>query len=969
MTSTSIENSSDHDIPDIPSGKIEFRALNFTSEVTSDDEDKGVEDDVKTSSRWKIGPGVVGRRRVRGGGVGMGMFCDIGSDDDEVCMDDDEEERAEREEEDRKARKEKLGYEGRGRRARHGSRKRIARPKDAMPGYRKRRRGQRGGGGGRLKRMKMAGNCGVGKKHLDRGVTLGQYHNGDVGGGGGEESEEDLEGDEGFGEGMDVPVCLGHGMPCERFVVRKKGANKGRGFFKCAEAKRYKQCEFFVWEDEVVEVNDKDEEDKAESILCVAKPVFDEEDLEDALTELTGYTSFKAGQKQVIESILENRSTLAVLPTGGGKSLCYQVAASLLPGTAVVISPLLSLMADQLESLPEKVIGACLRSGQTFGKALAVEKDFREGKLKVLFVSPERFLSERFQKLLRFAREDDADQSNHPVSFFVIDEAHCMSEWSHNFRVAYLRLADSLKRFNRPILCLTATASSAVVKSITSCLYIEDEDVIRTNLMRKNIELSVVSCEKSGLEKTACLLQELKRKEFVRHVTQDNNTGCLIIYTATQRECKLVVSIIRGGVSSVRACMYHAGLKMKERQSIEARFRKGQVDIIVATIAFGLGIDRANVRGVIHWGLPSSLEAYAQEVGRAGRDDKPAWCTVLLTEEDKSFTLSRAHVDGIDLAAVSNLLRLLTEQIPIQQRNLTEESDILSLYVSHEKVIRKLDMSIATAETICGYLESLVPGVTLGKSTYMDAKVQFFTRAPHELASVSCPDKVPENARRVCSIIDKGKKQQNGTYTLDLREYQSEAGDVMNGLKALKSAKHITYNLIHEALVVRIPLDDIEGTAKQITASTSKIHEKLKGAEQRNRARANCSIETLSEASKFPSRAEQSEFLHERLADAFENSEDVALTIVPTSEASPPSVSETDALRAATLAVVKEKHGGRKPTNSRQVARILHGLSGPAFRTRDWCQCAYWGRFRSVDFESVMEIVRKTLRDLKLGRL
>jgi ATP-dependent DNA helicase RecQ len=335
-------------------------------------------------------------------------------------------------------------------------------------------------------------------------------------------------------------------------------------------------------------------------------------DLESVLNRSFGHASFRPGQKQVIESLLAGRSALALFPTGAGKSLCYQLPSLLMDGLTVVISPLIALMKDQVESLDARGIAAArLDSSLTPAETAGVYESIRTGRLKLLYIAPERLTSEHFVARLSRAK----------VAMMAVDEAHCISEWGHNFRPEYLRLAHVAKELGiSPVLALTATATPAVASDIRRAFGIAEADHVQTSFRRPNLSYRVTPC--ADRDRLALLTSQLQSRQ-----------GATIVYVTLQKTAEDVANHLQK--SGLKALAYHAGLPDEKRHAAQDAFMAGRVDTIVATIAFGMGIDKADIRGVYHYNLPKTLENYAQETGRAGRDGQPSVCELLACADDR----------------------------------------------------------------------------------------------------------------------------------------------------------------------------------------------------------------------------------------------------------------------------------------------------------------------------------------------
>ncbi|MCI5194224.1 MAG: RecQ family ATP-dependent DNA helicase [Candidatus Electrothrix sp. AU1_5] len=334
----------------------------------------------------------------------------------------------------------------------------------------------------------------------------------------------------------------------------------------------------------------------------------------ESLQQIFGFEDFLPGQEAVISAVLAGRSALAIFPTGQGKSLCYQLPALHLSGLTLVVSPLMALMKDQVDFLVGKGIAAArLDSSLDFNQVTAVYDSLQQGKLKLLYVAPERFANERFVGLI----------SRLQLSLLVIDEAHCISEWGHNFRPDYLKLAALARTFAVPaVLGLTATATPKVAMDIRQSFAVAEADSIQTGFYRPNLTLLFEPAD----EPEKALVRHLAEKK------QEGSTGPSIVYVTLQQTAMTVAEqLVQAGFP---AKPYHAGIKDEQRQEIQDWFMGSDEAIVVATIAFGMGIDKSNIRAVYHYNLPKSLENYAQEIGRAGRDGQASTCIMLGNGDD-----------------------------------------------------------------------------------------------------------------------------------------------------------------------------------------------------------------------------------------------------------------------------------------------------------------------------------------------
>ena len=329
------------------------------------------------------------------------------------------------------------------------------------------------------------------------------------------------------------------------------------------------------------------------------------------LQQTFGYQQFRPGQEEIINHVLAGDNTLAIMPTGGGKSLCYQIPALMLPGLTLVISPLISLMKDQVDAANELGISAAfINSSLDFFGMLDVLKEAQAGRLKLLYVAPERFDSPDFMAALQKIK----------ISLIAVDEAHCISQWGHDFRPSYLGLSEVLADLTQqpPVIALTATATPQVAQDICQRLNIPENNEIKTGFGRQNLAFSVIK-DQSGDD---YLLRYLK--------ANPDQSG--IIYCSTRKEVERVGALLTR--RKIANTIYHGGLNENQRRQHQEDFVYDRVSIMVATNAFGMGIDKSNVRFVIHDQVPGSLEAYYQEAGRAGRDGLPSEAILLYSPQD-----------------------------------------------------------------------------------------------------------------------------------------------------------------------------------------------------------------------------------------------------------------------------------------------------------------------------------------------
>ena len=362
-------------------------------------------------------------------------------------------------------------------------------------------------------------------------------------------------------------------------------------------------------------------------------------ELESLLKQYFGYTSFRPGQHEVIQTLLEGRDCLAIMPTGAGKSICFQLPALMMPGVTLVISPLISLMKDQVDSLVNQEIPATYINSQcTFEEAKARFAAIRAGRVKLVYISPERLENEFFTSFMQSL----------PISMFIIDEAHCVSQWGHDFRPSYCAIKDWIAALpRRPVVgAFTATATEKVKEDMMTLLGLEKERIFIGGFDRPNLYFRVVRTN--------------RKLDFALAYVQQHQEDSGIIYAATRKEVDRVYEeLTRRGILAGR---YHAGLSDDVRRTMQDAFTYDRLQVIVATNAFGMGIDKSNVRYVIHYQMPKNIESYYQEAGRAGRDGAPGECILLFSRQDimiQKFLIEQSVHDPQQQAVEFRLLNAM----------------------------------------------------------------------------------------------------------------------------------------------------------------------------------------------------------------------------------------------------------------------------------------------------------------------
>ncbi len=384
------------------------------------------------------------------------------------------------------------------------------------------------------------------------------------------------------------------------------------------------------------------------------------------LKDFFGFQSFRHGQEEIINAVIEKKNVLAVLPTGGGKSLCYQLPAMISEGFSIVISPLIALMKDQVDNLNRnKKVAAFINSTMDFAESENVIREISLGQIKLLYLAPEKLESLRFAELL----------NNLKPNFLFIDEAHCISEWGHNFRPSYTRINEFAEFCGiKKISAFTATATPEVVDDIVKQLNLKNPKIFVRGFERENLQLNV-------------LFPKNKKKKVLELISR--HPGSAIIYTASRKNAEEISEFLL--TSGVRCNYYHAGLSSPERRRIQEQFISGEISYIAATNAFGMGIDKSDIRLIIHYNIPGSIENYYQEIGRAGRDDINSFTYLLFDEKDlgiHQFFISNSHPDK---KAIINIYKAICDynQVAVGSTTLKE------LIVEPEYIARHSKMNIS----------------------------------------------------------------------------------------------------------------------------------------------------------------------------------------------------------------------------------------------------------------------------------
>ncbi|KAI3795126.1 hypothetical protein L1987_37771 [Smallanthus sonchifolius] len=625
--------------------------------------------------------------------------------------------------------------------------------------------------------------------------------------------------------------------------------------------------------------------DVIEKAACDIRNDPSDDNLLKLLKLIYGYDSFRDGQLEAIKLILYGKSSMVILPTGAGKSLCYQLPAMVLEGISLVISPLVALMFDQLKQLPPVIPGGLLCSSQ------------------VLFVSPERLLSTEFRSIF---------SASSLISLVVIDEAHCISEWSHNFRPSYMRLRAPLLRSSLGascILAMTATATTKTMHDVMCSLEIPPTNLVKAAQIRDNLQLSV-SLSGNRQVNYAYSLQLFLILDHVYHPSMCEMSLGPSILSETDMISKFLCD------SNIRAK-------------------------IVATVAFGMGLDKSGVGAVIHYSLPESLEEYVQEIGRAGRDGRVSYCHLFFDDTTYFKLRSLMYSDGQDQYTVNKFLsQVFSGDSQSQGRIFT---------IVKESASRKFDMKEEVILTILTRLELAEEQyLRLLPQTSVTCVLNFHMTSPALFAAKDA----------VIATILKKSEIKDGQYVFEIPSVAcsigTQASTVTNHLQNLKLKGEITYELKDPAycyMIVNFPRD-ICFLAADVAKWLSEVEScKVRRVDAMFSA-ALFAVETCDRTNGCTS-SQHTTCLQKKISDYFSADNDNNI---------PNKMVQTSRFLRADIKVFLQSNSHAKFT-PRAIARIMHGIPSPAFPSSTWCKTHFWGRYIQTNFDVIMEAAKAELMD------
>ncbi len=620
-----------------------------------------------------------------------------------------------------------------------------------------------------------------------------------------------------------------------------------------------------------------------------------------------GHAAFRAGQEPVIQALLDGRSALAVFPTGGGKSICYQLPALLLGGLTLVVSPLIALMRDQVDALTVKGISAArLDSTLDAEQVRDVYARLESGSLKLLYVAPERFANEAFRQRLKRL----------PIQLAAIDEAHCISEWGHNFRPDYLKLAKICRRLKIPrVLCLTATATPKVARDIRKAFRIAAADHVQLSFHRANLDLRITPC--NAAERKALLLEKL--------IAVD---GAAVVYVTRQETAEEVATFLAKNGLSARA--YHAGLPAEFRADAQNAFMAGDTRIIVATIAFGMGIDKSDIRAVFHYNLPKSLENHTQEIGRAGRDGLPARCEMLACGDDLTVLENFIHADAPSPRALGNLIDRVLRLGPVFDVSPYELSTIC-------------DIRPGVVATVMTYLE--IDGIIEATgSFYATYRVKLLNTREKILAG-----RVPAERKFIQQLLDAGEMKRWWLYfqpTLLAEKFATRREKIVSTLTGLEAADDIILSVWGVRQGYQVKKDP--GDLKVLTAA---LVEKFQSREQADLARLKQVLGISAHRGCLTG------YLTKHFGETLEQPCghcDRCRGVPAKAIKRPKNRRASDGEIAAVRALVDEKHAAL--ATPRQLARFLCGMASPAATRARLTRHNAFGLLADLPFAEVLAI-------------
>ncbi len=629
------------------------------------------------------------------------------------------------------------------------------------------------------------------------------------------------------------------------------------------------------------------------------------------LTSVFGFNEFREGQEPVVSRLLQGKSTLAVFPTGGGKSLCYQLPSLVFDSLTVVISPLIALMKDQLDFLIARGVPAGrLDSSLSREEYIELFEELHAGRLKLLYISPERLSNERFLHTLEKQK----------IALLTIDEAHCISEWGHNFRPDYLKIARLARKLAvERVLALTATATPKVASDICKAFDIAPDDMVHTGFYRPNLRLYVSPC--AAAQRDTMLLERLRERP----------QGPAIVYVTLQKTAERVAKLLCDHGLDAQA--YHAGMETDARTAVQNAFMASHDKIIVATIAFGMGVDKKDIRYIYHYNMPKGLESYSQETGRAGRDGKESICELLLSPEDATVLENFSYGDTPDSEAVTACVEDILGQ--------GDRFDVSVFALSRDHDIRPLVVkTLLTYLELNNIIESTGPFYSAYKFQPQRSSAQIFARVGKQRADF---------LRRMFRRAKKGTTW----FSLDVDAVSAAIGEPRQRLVAALGYLEEVGDLVVQASGTRLGyrLVNRPDTLAPLCAA---LCERFQTREDNDIARIHQVLE-LAQHDGCVTRYILDYFGEDR-GDCGHCSHCEGLPKEPLPAVAPPKPITNIAAQVRQL----QHEAPGALDRPRQIARFLCGLSSPAATRAKLRQHARFGLYEHIPFRQVLEAVEKT---------